>query len=76
MPQLISWMRVFGVAKSSCRHAASAIGPSGQCGAMATPYASAIAAIRRHSEMPPACERSGCATAMPEVSTSRKSHRE
>ena len=62
---LCSWMRKFGVAKATCRLAASAIGPSGQCGARLTSYASAMAAIRRTSEMPPACERSGWATAMP-----------
>ena len=51
--------------KSTCRQAASATGPSGQCGASATSYASAIAAILWHSVMPPACERSGCRIAMP-----------
>ena len=54
----------------------SVIGPNGQCGATTTSYASAIAAMRRTSEMPPAWERSGWATAMPVGRTSRKSQRE
>ena len=62
-------------AKSTCRQAASAIGPSGQCGARRTSNVSASAAIRRHSEMPPAWETSGWATAMPAWSTGRKSVR-
>lgn len=44
---------------ATCVHAASAIGPRGQCGASATSYASAIAAIFRISEMPPQCDISG-----------------
>jgi hypothetical protein len=43
---------------------------------MATSYVSAMAAMRRTSEIPPACDRSGWATAMPLVMTSRKSQRE
>lgn len=34
-------------------HAAKAIGPSGQCGASATSYVSAIDAIRANSYIPP-----------------------
>ncbi|CAM5438184.1 hypothetical protein SVIOM74S_05364 [Streptomyces violarus] len=73
---LCSWMRKFGTEKAIWRLAASAIGPSGQWGAMVTSYVSAMAAMRRTSEMPPACDRSGWATAMPLVMTSRKSQRE
>lgn len=73
---LCSWMRKFGTEKAIWRLAARAIGPRGQCGARATSYVSAMAAMRRTSEIPPACERSGRATAMPLVMTSRKSQRE
>jgi hypothetical protein len=37
---LCSWIRKLGVAKPTCRHAARAIGPSGQCGASWTSYTS------------------------------------
>ncbi len=69
-------MSTFGVAKSTCRQAASASGPSGQCGASAASKVSASAAMRRTSEMPPACATSGCTTPTPACSTGRKSHRE
>ena len=62
---LCSWIRKFGVANATWRLAASAIGPSGQCGANSAPYVSASAAIRRTSEIPPACDRSGCTTPTP-----------
>ena len=69
-------MTKFGVQASSWSDAASAIGPSGQCGATATSYASAIAAILPHSSSPPACERSGWTTSTaPDVSTSLKPQR-
>jgi hypothetical protein len=69
-------MSRLGVAKPTCNEAASAIGPSGQCGASDAPYTSAIAAIRRTSEMPPAWDRSGWTTATPASSAGRKSQRE
>src|SRR4028119_1474236 len=65
-----------GVQASSCREAASAMGPRGQCGATATSKASAIAAILRVSKIPPACERSGCTmSTYPPTNTLLKSQR-
>src|SRR6218665_2264256 len=76
MPMDCSWIKKLGVAKSTCRQAASASGPRGQCGAMATSKVSASAAIRRTSEMPPAWARSGCKTATPASSAGSTSQRE
>src|SRR6218665_1516666 len=76
MPIDCSWIKKLGVAKSTCRQAASASGPRGQCGAMATSKVSASAAIRRTSEMPPAWARSGCKTATPASSAGSTSQRE
>src|SRR5665647_1036756 len=42
---LCSWIRRFGIEKPTCRQAASAIGPSGQCGASCTSYTSAMAEV-------------------------------
>ena len=59
------------------RQVASAMGPSGQCSATATSYASAIVAILRVSVMPPACEGSGwMMSTAPLVKIDLKSHRE
>src|SRR5690554_6478481 len=44
---------------STCKQAASAMGPKGQWGATATSKASAMENIFLHSVMPPAWERSG-----------------
>src|SRR6218665_3933468 len=76
MPIDCSWIKKLGVAKSTCRQAASASGPRGQCGGMATSKVSASAAIRRTSEMPPAWARSGCKTATPASSAGSTSQRE
>ena len=48
-----SWISQFGVLAAKWRLYAVAIGPSGLCGATATPYVSASAAIRFISEIPP-----------------------
>jgi len=72
---LCSWIRWFGAANPICRLDASASGPSGQCGAIATSNTSQSDAMRRTSLMPPACERSGWATAIPACSTGRNSCR-
>ena len=60
------------MAKPTWRLAASAIGPSGQCGASSAPKVSASEAILVTSLIPPACDRSGCTTATPACSTGRK----
>ena len=46
----------FGTAAATCKHAASAMGPSGQWGASPTSYVSASAAMRNSSDMPPQCD--------------------
>lgn len=42
-----------GLARATCRLAANAMGPSGQCGARATSYVSTSEAMRRSSLIPP-----------------------
>lgn len=73
---LCSWIRKLGVANATWRLEAREIGPSGQWGASSAPNTSAWAAMRRTSEMPPAWDRSGCATATPAWKAGRKSQRE
>ena len=63
------------MAKATWRLAARQIGPSGQCGASSAPWVSAYDAIRRSSEIPPACEMSGCTTATPAASGATNSER-
>jgi hypothetical protein len=63
-----------GVVAATCRLAASATGPAHACGTTRAPNATAVAAIRRASVMPPHVEASGCSTdAWPRVSTSTAS---
>ena len=45
----------FGAVRSTCMHAARAIGPRGQCGANATSYVSVYDASRCSSLIPPQC---------------------
>ena len=45
-----------GTTRSTCMHAASEMGPIGACGASATSYVSASAAIRCSSLIPPQCD--------------------
>eukprot|EP00966_Prymnesium_polylepis_P179694 4160432-Prymnesium_polylepis.1 len=56
MPTDVSWKAKLIAVASTARHAASAIGPSGQCGASDTSYASAMRAIVRSGEIPPQWE--------------------
>mmetsp|Transcript_33232 Transcript_33232/g.64751 ORF Transcript_33232/g.64751 Transcript_33232/m.64751 type:complete len:225 (-) Transcript_33232:119-793(-) len=60
MPYDVSWNAKLAMTESTAKHDAKAIGPRGQCGAMATSYASAILEMVRRLEMPPQWEQSGC----------------
>ena len=74
--RMTSWMRWLGVATARCRLATVAMGPRGLCGATEMPWASAMAAIRRTSLMPPVWHTSGWATAMaPRSKKGRKAQR-